>query len=109
MRGDPATLVYDGFESLSTLTFEALDLTPDLGYDLGYAFNVLLVMESSTAARSSARGIVGWIREEQIMTFLSNDCDVDKLVLSFEFSEGTNNLCGATEHCHKIDTQLLVK
>ena len=67
-------------------------------------------MQSPSASVGAlSRGIDGWIREEQIVKFLSNDCDVDKLVLSFEFSEGTNNLCGATEHCHEIDTQLLVK
>ena len=32
IRGDPATLIYDGSEAPAILTFDALDLTTDIGY-----------------------------------------------------------------------------
>ena len=32
-----------------------------------------------------------------MVTFLSDDCTTDKLILSFEFSDQTENLCDSTE------------
>ena len=116
-KGDLATLVYDGSENPGRRKFEALNLASDLGY----AFKVAPVnavgdgilsaasvvtiaragaSSSKTTASGSAlsKGIAGVIREEQVVTFLSDDCTADKLILSFEFSEQeTSNLCGSTE------------
>jgi hypothetical protein len=113
-RGDAATLIYDGPEAPAALTFEALDLTTDLNYAFKVApvnsigDGILSAASIVTSARSGAsatkttasgsalsRGIAGSIREEQIVTFLSNDCDANKLVLSLELSGLTGNLCGA--------------
>eukprot|EP00970_Alexandrium_tamarense_P002964 scaffold427_cov103-Alexandrium_tamarense.AAC.19 len=115
VKGDSATLVYDGSEAPATLTFEALDLTPDVGYAFRVApinsvgEGVLSASSIVTVARSGAsaskttatgsalsRGIAGSIHEEQIVTFLSNDCMADELIVSFGFSDPTPNLCDAT-------------
>ena len=117
VKGDLATLLYDGSENPGRRKFEALNLASDLGY----AFKVAPVnavgdgilsstsvvtiaragaSSSETTASGSAlsRGIAGTIREEQVITFLSDDCTTDKLLLLFEVSEQqTNNLCGSTE------------
>ena len=114
-KGDSANLVYDGSDSPATLSFEALNLIPDIGYAFKVApinsigDGVLSAASIVTIARSGAspsrttasgsalsRGIAGSIHEEQIVTFLSDDCNSDKLIMSFEFSESTDNLCGAT-------------
>ncbi|KAL7532002.1 hypothetical protein ACHAXR_005653, partial [Thalassiosira sp. AJA248-18] len=114
-KGDPATLVYDGSENPGQRTFEALDLTPDSGYAfkvapvnavgdgiLSSASIVTVARAGASASKTTAtggalsRGIAGSIQEEQVVTFLSDDCSTDKLVLSFEFSDPTENLCGST-------------
>ena len=114
-KGDSAILVYDGSESPAALSFEALDLTPDIGYAFKVApvnsigDGVLSAASIVTIARSGASpstttasgsalswGIAGSVHEEQIVTFLSDDCTSDKLFLSFEFSGPTVNLCGST-------------
>eukprot|EP00804_Cyclotella_cryptica_P021433 CCRYP_005783-RA/>CCRYP_005783-RA protein AED:0.00 eAED:0.00 QI:831/1/1/1/1/1/3/2372/6166 len=115
-KGDPADLIYDGSETPSVLSFEASDLVTDLGYAfkvapvnsigdgiLSAASTVAVARSGASASRTTASGsalfsgIAGSIREVQIVTFLSNDCDADKLILSFGFSEQTGNLCGATD------------
>ena len=54
---------------------------------------------TKTTAMGSAlsRGIAGSIQEEQIITFLSDDCNSDMLILSFEVADQTRNLCDSTE------------
>ena len=116
-KGDPATLIYDGSESPGRRTFEALDLTSDSGYAfkvapvnaigdgiLSSASIVTVARAGASASKTTAngsalsRGIAGSIQEEQIITFLSDDCTTDKLILSFEQSEiSTTNLCESTE------------
>lgn len=114
-KGDPAILVYDGSETPGQRTFEALDLTPDSGYAfkvapvntvgdgiLSSASIVTVARAGASASKTTAsgsalsRGIAGSIQEEQIVTFLSDDCTTDKLMLSFESSGQTGNLCDGT-------------
>ncbi|KAL3774885.1 hypothetical protein ACHAW5_007303 [Stephanodiscus triporus] len=116
VKGDFATLVYDGSEIPGQRTFEALDLTPDTGYAFKVApvnavgDGILSSASIVTVARAGAsafkttstggalsRGIAGSIKEEQIITFLSDDCTLDKLILSFEVADQTENLCDSTE------------
>lgn len=125
-KGDPATLIYDGSEVPGQRTFEALDLTPDSGYAfkvapvnavgdgiLSSASIVTVARAGASASKTTAtgtalsRGIAGSIQEEQIITFLSDDCIADKLVLSFEFSGQTDNLCGSTDDEFKLAIESL--
>ncbi|KAL9189871.1 hypothetical protein ACHAXT_009546 [Thalassiosira profunda] len=113
-KGDPATLVYES-DSPGIRTFEALNLTPDTGYAfkvapvnaigdgiLSAASVVTVARAGASASKTTAsgsalsRGIAGSIQEEQIVTFLSDDCTSDRLVLSFGLSDPTENLCDAT-------------
>jgi len=118
VKGDAATLIYDGSETPGRRTLEALDLTSDSGYAfkvapinaigdgiLSSASIVTVARAGASASKTTAtgsalsRGVAGSIQEEQIVTFLSNDCSTDKLILSFELVSDaqTENLCGATE------------
>jgi hypothetical protein len=117
VKGDHATLVYDGSDNPGKRSVEALNLTPDSGYAFKVApvnavgdgvlssASVMTIARagassSKTTASGSAlsKGIAGTIREEQVITFLSEDCVADKLILSFGFSDQrTDNLCGSTE------------
>ena len=94
-----------------------MDLTPEPGYAfkvapvnavgdgiLSSASIVTVARAGASASKTTAtgsalsKGIAGYIQEEQIVTFLSNDCTTDKLIMSFESaSVQTENLCGATE------------
>ena len=64
-----------------------------------------------TSAHSgvSASKSTGSIREENIVAFLSNDCDTDKLVFSLEFSGLAGNPCDATQTCLDKIILMLVK
>ena len=117
VKGDIAMLLYDGSENPGRRKFEALNLVPDLGYAfkvapvnaigdgiLSSASVVTIARAGASSTKTTAsgsalsKGIAGVIREEQVITFLSDDCIADKLILSFEFTEQeTNNLCGSTE------------
>jgi hypothetical protein len=55
---------------------------------------------SKTATMGSAllKGIAGSIHEEQIITFLSDDCNSDMLILSFDVADQMRNLYNMTEY-----------
>ena len=117
VKGDHATLLYDGSENPGRRKFEAMNLTTDQGYAfkvapinavgdgiLSSASVVTIARAGASFAKTTAsgsalsKGIAGMIREEQVITFLSDDCTTDKLIVSFQFSQQeTHNLCGATE------------
>lgn len=115
VKGNTATLVYDGTGKPDVKTFTINSLTPD---EL-YAFKVaplnavgdgILTLASTTAAAregASAKqttasgsailnGIAGSVDEEQIITFSTVDCSSDKLVLHFHDSLSTMIPCDAT-------------
>lgn len=133
VKGDAATLVYDGTDQPSVRTFTASNLFPDARYAYKVApinavgQGVLSLATTTTVARAGASaqqttasggalvaGIAGSIQEEQTVVFASNDCNVDRLVLSFGnggaasiFTPQTPNLCGSTASEFKTALQAL--
>jgi len=116
IKGDAATLVFET-QTPGRRTFEALHLESDVGYAFKVApvnavgYGILSSASIVTVARAGAsatkttasgsalsRGIAGSIQEEQTVTFLSNDCNTDKFILSFDAvsMDQTGNLCGAS-------------
>lgn len=116
-KGDFATFVYDGSEIPGLRTFEVTGLAPNAGYAfkvapvnavgdgiLSAASVVTIATAGASASKTTAsgsalsKGIAGSIQEVQIVTFLSTDCSSDRLVLSYESSDDSKNLCGATAY-----------
>jgi len=116
IRGDKAYLIYDGTDQPSVRSYTAGNLLPDARYAFTVApinqvgDGVLSLATTTTIARAGASaqqttasggalhaGIAGSIQEEQIVVFASDDCDSDRLVLSFgSQTRETVNLCGST-------------
>ena len=114
-KGDIATLIYDGSETPGQRTYEVRDIAPNSGYSfkvapvnsvgdgvLSFASVITIASAGASASKTTAsgsalsKGIAGSVHEVQIVTFLSTDCSVDSLKLSFESSDWSKNLCGAT-------------
>lgn len=133
VKGDAASLVYDGTDQPSVRSFAVSNLFPGARYAYKVApinavgQGVLSLATTTTVARAGASaqqttasggalaaGIAGSIQEEQTVVFVSNDCNVDRLVLSFGnggaasiFNPQTPNLCGSTASEFKTALQAL--
>ena len=113
VKGLPARLVYNGANQPNVNIFIATQLEPDTGYAFKVApINAIgegvlsVVSDTATASFTAAAlqttasgsalvtGIAGFIREEQVVVFVSDDCESDQLVLSINDSHRTGNLCG---------------
>ncbi len=114
-KGTAAKLLFDGSDQPDNCIFTATELTTDAGY----AFKVAPVnaigdgalsavsitaipstraAASQTTASGSAliAGIAGTVAEEQLVVFVTEDCDSNQLVLSLGNSGQTENLCGSS-------------
>ena len=112
VKGYFTNMVYDGSEDPNTRQYTVTNLVPETSYafkvaPLNAVGDGILSLASITAisragasplqttASGSAisRGIVGSVREEQVIAFFSNDCESDKLILSFQGHKANKNLC----------------
>ena len=127
IKGDNAYLIYDGTDQPSVRSYTAGNLLPDARYAFTVApvnqvgDGVLSLATTTTIARAGASaqqttaaggalhaGIAGSIQEEQIVVFASDDCDSDRLVLSFGTqARETDNLCGSTAQAFEAAIEAL--
>ena len=114
IKGDAAKLIFDSSDP-SLRHFTVTELTADALYAFKVAATnsvgegVLSAASVTVSARAGAsalhttasgsalaKGISGWIREEQIIQFGSESCISDKFILSFQDFDKTKKSCNSS-------------
>jgi len=126
VNGHDAILIYDGLDNSNDRTYTITGLSSNTRYGFkvrpmnAVGPGMLSPTSIVTVARSGAsahqttasggalsRGIAGYVHEEQIINFASNNCEDDQLILSFKNSGRTTNLCNVSAKVFELALETL--
>ena len=126
VKGSVCRLIYDGTGIPSITSFTVNNIQADKTFAfkvaplnaIGDGILSLASITTSTRVGASAkmtlangsalvRGIAGFVAEEQVVTFVTNNCTSDKLMISYRGSDFVNIPCSASSHQFKNHLEML--